>query len=175
MTGRPRTWAWLALVPERPDDADAVAAAAEADGTPAGWLAAWHGQRRPAREALRADARAVDPAGAAATVSLVLPPPGTSILFDDPAVQGARRAVLAGRPAALVTTLLQDSSHFAGALSAWRGPGAARDAAADPFARVAPARVLAVEAGLLGSVPPPAGPVIERYGSATPWPAGSWL
>jgi hypothetical protein len=30
--------------------------------------------------------------------------------------------------------------------------------------------VLAIEAGLFGRVPAPAGPVIERYGSAQPWP-----
>jgi hypothetical protein len=27
-----------------------------------------------------------------------------------------------------------------------------------------------VDAGLLGVVPPPCGPTIERYGSAQPWP-----
>ena len=41
----------------------------------------------------------------------------------------------------------------------------------DPFARVFPPRVLHVGAGVLGRVPWPAGPVIERYGSAQPWPA----
>jgi hypothetical protein len=35
---------------------------------------------------------------------------------------------------------------------------------------VVPARVSAA-LRLFGSVPPPAGPVIERYGSARPWPA----
>jgi hypothetical protein len=39
-----------------------------------------------------------------------------------------------------------------------------------PFARVFPARLVRVPAGLFGRVPPPAGPVIERYGSAQPWP-----
>jgi hypothetical protein len=41
---------------------------------------------------------------------------------------------------------------------------------ARPFARIFPARLLRVEAGLFGRVPPPGGPTIERYGSAQPWP-----
>ena len=40
----------------------------------------------------------------------------------------------------------------------------------DPFARVFPARMLRVDGGLFGRVPPPVGPTIERYGSANPWP-----
>jgi hypothetical protein len=36
---------------------------------------------------------------------------------------------------------------------------------------VLPARILDVGAGLLGRTPWPAGPTIERYGSAQPWPA----
>jgi hypothetical protein len=40
----------------------------------------------------------------------------------------------------------------------------------DPFARVFPALVLRVDGGLFGHCAPPAGPVIERYGSANPWP-----
>ena len=40
----------------------------------------------------------------------------------------------------------------------------------DPFARIFPSRLLAVEAGILGAVPAPTGPTIERYGSGNPWP-----
>jgi hypothetical protein len=115
------------------------------------------------------DARLLDPAAAAAVVSLVLVPDGVRLAFDDPAVQQARRAVLAGPPFHAVTTLLSDASHFEGSLVVARGGGAAR-LADDPFARLFPARVLHVGAGLLGDVPPPAGPVIERYGSDQPWP-----
>ena len=76
------------------------------------------------------------------------------------------------RPADLVTTLLLDDSHFAGSLTVRRAADARRRLAEDPFARIAPARVLHVGPGLLGDVAPPAGPVIERHGSGTPWPGG---
>jgi len=155
-------WCWLALVDERP--ADALAAAGVDGG---GWLAAWEKEgEKPVAHALRADGRIVDPAGAPATVSLVLTPPRVRLAFDDLAVQQARRRILAGPPLALVTTLLSDASHFEGSLTAWRD-GGARD---DPFARVFPARRLEIGPGLLGAVLPPAGPTIERYGSANPWP-----
>ena len=45
-----------------------------------------------------------------------------------------------------------------------------QDEAEVGYVRLAP-RVLHVGAGVLGRVPWPAGPVIERYGSAQPWPA----
>src|SRR5918994_2912987 len=83
--------------------------------------------------------------------------------------QQARRAVHAAPPQDAVTTLLRDASHFEGALTVARGAGVAR-LGDDPFARIFPARVLRVDAGVLGAVPPPCGPTIERYGSAQPWP-----
>ena len=163
------SWAWLALVPAPPEGADAAALAFDAEGQPCGALAAWRRRAKPVRQALRVDARIVDPAGAAAHVSLVLPPPGVRLLFDDPAVQYARRRVLAEPPFDAVSTLLRDASHFEGALTVARG-GDVRRLRDDPFARLFPARVLRVEAGLLGRVPAPAGPTIERYGSEQPWP-----
>jgi hypothetical protein len=45
----------------------------------------------------------------------------------------------------------------------------------DPFARIFPARVLTVGAGLFGAVAPPAGPTIERYGSTEPCPWDRFL
>jgi hypothetical protein len=158
------SWAWLALVGEMPSDADAVS---PVDG---GFLAAWLRRAKPVREARRVDARVIDPDGAPGLVSLALPPPGVSLLFDDPAVQQARRRVLAGPSFDAVTTLLRDSSHFEGALTVARGADEQRLRWEDPFARVFPARLLRVQAGLFGRVPPPAGPTIERYGSAQPWP-----
>jgi hypothetical protein len=162
-------WCWLALVADEPARAAASARVRDGLGEPAGVLAAWTSRAKPARHALRMDARLLDPAGAAAVVSLVLAPRGVRLAFDDPAVQQARRAILAGSPFAAVSTLLSDASHFEGSVVVARGAGAAR-ITADPFARIFPGRVLEVDAGLFGSVPPPAGPVIERYGSAQPWP-----
>ena len=164
------SWAWLALVESRPEDADAAASLRTLAGEPAGFLAAWRRHAKPVRWARRADARIVDPDGAPARISLVLPPEGVRLAFDDVAVQQARRALLQGEPFDAVTTLLRDDSHFEGSLLVARGEGTAR-LADDPFARVFSPRVLHVGAGVLGRVPWPAGPVIERYGSAQPWPA----
>ena len=161
------SWAWLALVAAAPEDADA-SAPARTLGEPACVLAAWLRRARPTREAWRVDRRIVDAAGAPARVSLVL---ATGRLpFDDLAIQQARRDLLLGEPFDAVTTLLRDDSHFIGSLLVARGADEAR-LGDDPFARVFPPRVLHVGAGVLGRVPWPAGPVIERYGSAQPWPA----
>jgi len=155
-------WCWLALVTAAPEGVAASATAG--DGM---WLAAWNARRQPpVSHAARADARIFDPHGAPAWVSFVRAPPGVKLAFDDLAVQQARRQVLAGPPSALVTTLLTDASHFEGALTAWRDGGVHED----PFARIFPARRLQVGEGLLGNVAAPSGPVIERYGSASPWP-----
>jgi hypothetical protein len=164
------SWAWLALVDARPEDADAEASLRTLAGEPAGFLAAWRRRAKPVRWARRADARIVDPAGAPARISLVLPPVGVRLAFDDVAVQHARRELLGGQPFEAVTTLLTDDSHFEGSLLVARGEETAR-LADDPFARVFPPRLLHVGPGVLGRVPWPAGPVIERYGSAQPWPA----
>ncbi len=163
-----QTWCWFALVDERPDDADAAAAVRE-NGSPAGWLAAWCRRAKPLRAARRIDARLIDPAGAPATVSYVRAPDGVSLLFDDLAVQQARRRILADRPFDGLSTLLSDASHYEGSLLVARGTNVPR-LRDDPFARIFPARILEVDAGLLGTTPPPAGPTIERYGSANPWP-----
>ena len=163
------SWHWFALVDAPPAGADAAAAATALDGSPAGHLAIWTRHAKPVREARRIDARLLDPDGAAAVVSLVRTPPGVRVLFDDVAVQHARRRVLAGPPVDAVTTLLSDASHFEGSLTVLRGVDVLR-LADDPFAEIFPARRLRVEAGLLGRMPPPAGPVIERYGSERPWP-----
>jgi hypothetical protein len=164
------SWAWLAIVDERPAGADAAASLRTLAGERAGVLAAWRRHAKPVRHARRADARIVDPAGGPARISLVLPPEGARLAFDDLAVQHARRELLQGVPFDAVTTLLTDDSRFEGSLLVARREDAAR-LGDDPFARVFPARVLHVGAGVLGRVPWPAGPVIERYGSAQPWPA----
>lgn len=166
---------WLAVTDAPPPSADAAAELRGTDGSHAGWLAAWLRASKPVRHARRADPRIVDPAGPPAAISLILPDRDRFTIFDDPAVQGARRAVLAdAEPADLVTTLLVDASHFAGSLTARRGPGALVRLRDDPFLRVDAGRLLLAGAGLLGATPAPPGPVIERHGSDTPWPGGTF-
>jgi hypothetical protein len=161
---------WLALVEGPAKGADAAARAFTTDGQPAGTLAAWRRRAKPTRGALRVDERLIDPAGAAAWISLVLPPAGVRLAFDDPAVQQARRLVLLHPFPAAVSTLLRDDSHFEGAITVARSVAERHRLHEDPFARIFPATVLAVEAGILGTVAPPTGPTIERYGSGNPWP-----
>jgi hypothetical protein len=168
------SWHWLALVDERPQDATAAAPVSELNGTPAGFLAIWARRAKPLADVRRADARLLDTEGAEAEISLVRPPPGVRVLFDDLAVQHARRAVLAAPPLDAVTTLLNDASHFEGSLTVARGDGVAR-LADDPFGRIFPARRLHVGAGVVGRLPAPAGPVIERYGSTQPWPQDRFI
>ena len=104
-------------------------------------------------------------------VSLVLVDAARAPLFDDPAVSGALRRVLDGPPADAVTTFVRDSSHFAGALTLRRSDRwMLRD---DPFARIHPAQVFEVGAGLLATVSPPPGPVTQRY-AGQPWPAAGF-
>ena len=169
------TWCWLALVDaDRAEAADGALASAEAtrdDGTPAGLLAVWPAGRKPVAHAVRADSRILDPAGAAARVSLVLLARDRSPLFDDPAVSGALRSVLAGPAPDTVTTLVRDASHFAGALTVRRDrPWLLRD---DPFARLGHPERLSVAAGLLARRAAVPGPVIQRYGGQ-PWPAAGF-
>lgn len=165
------SWLWLAVLPPGPPHGERplAAAAAEGEGGEGLLLAAWAAERRPRVAALRVDARAVDPGGAPARVSLALAPPRVRIPFDDPAVQGARRRALAGPPRRALSTLLRGDSIFAGALTALPD-GEPWGVVDDPFALVFPARRLRVGAGLVGAMAPPAGPVTERYGSGSPWP-----
>jgi hypothetical protein len=161
---------WLALVEGPAAGADAAARASTLDGQPTGTLAAWRQRAKPVREALRVDGRMIDPDGAPAWISLVLPPLRVRLAFDDLAVQQARRLVLQHQFPAAVSTLLRDDSHFEGAITVARSPTEKHRLRDDPFARIFPARLLVVDAGILGSVAPPTGPTIERYGSGNPWP-----
>lgn len=173
------TWAWLAVSEAEEVAAAEVATASDAlvtvradplDGGPGLVLAIWPAGPRPLRHAVRFDADVVDPDGPAATVSLVLVPRGREPLFDDPAVSHAMRRVLADPPDA-VTTFSRDSSHFAGSLTVRRRDlWVLRD---DPFARLHPARLLAVPAGVFAEVARPAGPVVQRY-AGQPWPAAGF-
>lgn len=166
------SWAWLDLVEVKPSGATLTARVWDEDEAAAGWLSAWRRRARPTRNARRVFDAVLDPGGAAGWLSLVLPPAGVRLAFDDIAVQAARRAVLSGRQVDALSTLLTDSSHFEGAVTVARGPRAQALLRDDPFARIFSARLLRVEAGILGKLAPPAGPVIERYGSSQPWPSG---
>lgn len=162
--------AWLARLDTAPADADASAELLSADGAPAGVLAVWVRHEQPVPGARRVDARVIDPGGEAGWVSLSILTEGAWPLFDDPAVQHARRRVLAEPPADLVSTLLADDSHYTGALTLRRGEDALSLLRDEPFARLGGSELLQVGPGLLGRVAAPTGPTIERHGSAQPWP-----
>jgi hypothetical protein len=165
------TWCWIARLQDDVDGALASAQLTDLAGSPAGVLAAWPAGRKPVANAVRADARVIDPDGAAAWLSIVLIDRDRAPLFDDPAVSGALRAVLAGPPPDAVSTFVVDSSHFAGAVTVRRADPDALSA--DPFARIASAKVLSVGRGLFGRVRPAPGPVIQRY-AGQPWPAAGF-
>jgi hypothetical protein len=109
------TWRCIALRQDRPQGAEAAVAVREPDGHPVGFLAVWpEGARRP-RHGRRIDARAIDVSGEVAWVSLVLGPDRVSLDFDDPAVLGATRDVLA-QPwsAEVLSTLVVEEMRFGG-------------------------------------------------------------
>jgi hypothetical protein len=97
-----------------------------------------------------------------------------ALRFDEPEVQQVRRDALAwwlpllGADLVCVTTLALDASRYGGAITVARRPDRFES---DPFARLFPATV--VETELFCEVPPPPGPVVERYAGA-PWPAGGF-
>ena len=164
-------WCWFAELAAPTAGTFASAEILDLEGHVVGVLAAWAAGRKPVADAVRMDARVVDPSGAAGWVSLVLLSRDRSPLFDDPAVSGAMRSVLSYPPPDAVSTLVRDSSHFAGAVTVRRdGPAELR---ADPFARLGPARLLRVGPGLFGRTAPVPGPVIQRY-SGKPWPAAGF-
>lgn len=150
--------------------AGALAAVHEIDGRRAGTLHLWRGAARPHEAALQADPRVHDPQGPACVISLALSA-GPGPIADDPVVVQARRAVLRDGRWCAVTLLTADPVAVAGALTVARADRADQVAALedDPFARLFPARILRVEAGVLGASVQPTGPSLERY-SGRPWP-----
>jgi hypothetical protein len=97
---------------------------------------------------------------------------GAPIPFDFPEIQQARRDALAwwipliGDAFVCITTLALDSVHCVGAITVVTGDHVLAD---DPFARIFPATT--IRSDLFCRVPPPAGPVIERYAGVA-WPGG---
>ncbi len=163
------TWLWFDLCPGPVTDALASAVAHDEHDRVIGTLAAWReGILRPSPSAAKIDERAIDPTGAAGWVSWA---------------RGTRRAVPAIRrsgggpgnahgavhaPAGVFSTLVEGDDRCVGALTGTSGsPG---DLAYDPFANLFPTVVLRVEAGILGRMPAPAGPVTQRYGADNPGP-----
>lgn len=171
-TVRSASWCWFALCAQHPADATATATVRTADGVFLGTLAAWESDADPPPTASKIDARAIDPHGEEAIASLVLAPDGLWLPFDDPAVSHAIRAVLQLCPPDAFSTLLRDDFRFVGAITAMRGSTRRLDD--DPFARVLPGRRVHIGPGLVGWTLPPAGPTMQRHGSASPWPAGAF-
>ncbi len=162
-------WKWLGIVAARPVDAIAAATLHRVDGAPLGLLAAWEPDAAPVHHAVKIDGRALDPRSEPALASLVLAPPGIYLPFDDLAVSSAMRKVLQGRDADVVSTLLLGDDRFVGGLTAVRGGDTSR-LDDDPFARCFPAQIVVVGRGLLGRMPAPVGPGIQRHGAGNPWP-----
>jgi len=131
---------------------------------------------RAAGRRLRIDARCLEgqPVEGAMAHVCALADPDAGLRFDEPEVQQARRDALSWWIGLLedeficLSTFAVDASRCAGAVTVARS---ARRFGDDPFARLFPGTV--VEADFFCPVPPPAGPVIERYAGA-PWPGGSF-
>lgn len=149
--------AWLLLT------ADAVAAPLSAATSDGRRLLGWpRAAGRPHPQARRCAPAVLDADGAPAAVSVLWPQDFP--LFDDPAVLQARRAALAGPWPRAASALTVDAVHWAG--SVWVGDG-------DPFRLLGRPALLQVGAGVLGRMPRPTGPALERYAGAS-WPAGSF-
>jgi len=163
------SWAWFDFCAEHARSCLASAQAWSVDGRCGGFLMAWSAEQdQPTPTAAKIDTRAIDAAGAGGWVSLVIGPAGMSLPFDDPAVVHASRMILAMAPADVFSTLVEGDDRCRGALTAMHGEPSRLGY--DPFANLFPAVVLRVGPGILGHMPAPVGPSIQRYGGANPWP-----
>jgi len=163
------SWLWFDLCPDPATGTVASARVSDANGTPRGVLCAWASdQDRPTPTAAKVDSRAIDPSGEPGSVSLVLAPDGLYLPFDDPAVAHATRMILAMTPADVCSTLVDGDDRFRGSLTGTHGDDGRLGY--DPFGVLFPAVVLRVEAGILGRMSSPVGPVTQRYGATNPWP-----
>ncbi|MEA2221194.1 MAG: hypothetical protein QOJ35_3820 [Solirubrobacteraceae bacterium] len=126
------------------------------------------------RFAIDARCLAGEPVAGAYAHVCALADPAAALRFDEPEVQQVRRDAYAwwvpllGDALVCLTTLAIDASRYGGAITVTRRPV---DWHADPFARIFPGSVL--RTSLFADVPPPPGPVIERYAGVA-WPGGSF-
>jgi len=96
------------------------------------------------------------------------------LAYDQPEVQGVRRDAMAwwipllGDALVCMTTLALDEAGYGGAITV---TSRAVDFAYDPFARLFGGRL--VRTDMFCPVPPPPGPVVERYAGVA-WPGGSF-
>ena len=136
---------------------------------------ALHAGRGPGR-CFMVDARCLagEPVEEAYAHVCALPDTDASLEFDQPEIQQVRRDALAwwipllGDALVCLTTLALDASRYGGAITVTREPVAWSE---DPFARIFPGCVL--RTGLFSIVPPPPGPVLERYAGVA-WPGGAF-
>ena len=125
---------------------------------------------------LRIDARCIsgEPVLGAFANVCALADANAALRFDEPEVQQARRDALAwwipllAADFVCLSTFALDASRCAGAVTVARRP---THFGHDPFARLFPPTSVRVD--FFSPVPPPPGPVIERYAGA-PWPGGSF-
>jgi hypothetical protein len=98
----------------------------------------------------------------------------SALPYDHPEVQQVRRDALAwwipllGDRLVCMTTLALDAVRYAGAITVVTEPVLLEQ---DPFGRLFPGVV--ARSDLFCRVPPPAGPVIERYAGVA-WPGGAF-
>jgi hypothetical protein len=153
---------WIALVETEPRSALLQAPVREG-----GWLAVWDDESAKPETAWRIDPRVLDPDGPEVEVALAAAEPGVSLPFDDPSVTGAIRSALSSEPAAVCTTLMDDSGGYAGVLIS-------PPHLATPFATIFAQRTLHVGPALLGHTTWPTGPGTQRYLGDVPWPYDSF-
>jgi len=125
---------------------------------------------------LRIDSRCLSgtPVEGAFAHVCALPDHEAALRYDEPEVQQARRDALEwwipmlGHRLVCLSSFAVDASRCGGAVTVARDPSLFED---DPFARLFPGTVAATDD--FCEVPPPPGPVIERYAGA-PWPGGGF-
>lgn len=138
------------------------------------WLCAWQAEDQPDPAALEVAPGLVGD-GAAFVVSLLVLDESDRLIADDPIVIECRRNVLRDLRFAGSSLLVADPVHVAGAIVLARAddPEQVQALRDDPYQRLGKPVLLHVGPGVLTSLAPSLGPVVERYGGV-PWPHGRW-